>query len=58
MSIVEPGKCPKCGAMMIVEKFDEASGMDMSEGELAEYLADSRGTMICLDCGYSEEFEI
>jgi|GEM_PF-4285053 DNA-directed RNA polymerase subunit M/transcription elongation factor TFIIS len=58
MSIVEPEKCPKCGAMMIIKEFDEVNDNDVTEGVLAEYLAGTIGTMICLECGYSEEFEI
>ena len=44
--------------IMIVEEFDEANGKDMSEGELAECLAGTHGTIVCPKCGYSEEFEI
>lgn len=55
--IYKPPKCPKCDTILLVEKFDEADGKDMSEGELAEYLAGTHGTMHCPKCDYSEDFE-
>jgi hypothetical protein len=45
--------CPACGSRRL-EKFDEiAAGMGidgMSEGQLAEYMAGSWGSVYCLDC--------
>ena len=50
--------CPKCSSPhFVVEEFNEADGKDMSEGELAEYLAGTRGSLVCLDCGYTTEYE-
>jgi predicted nucleic-acid-binding Zn-ribbon protein len=43
---------------MIVEEFDEHDGLEMSEGEIAECLTGTYGTIVCPKCGYSEEFEI
>jgi hypothetical protein len=45
--------CPECGSNRL-GKFDELGagmGVDgMSEGQLAEYMAGSWGTVYCLDC--------
>jgi len=53
-------RCPKCGSVAL-EKFDElreGMGSDgMTEGEYAEYLAGTWGTLICMDCGYSFDYE-
>jgi predicted nucleic-acid-binding Zn-ribbon protein len=54
-------KCPKCGSRNF-EKFDELSdgqGIDeMTEGQFAEYIAGTWGTLECLDCGESFDYEI
>jgi predicted nucleic-acid-binding Zn-ribbon protein len=68
---VEPGdmdgyippdiKCPKCGGNSF-EKFDEVrDGMgveEMTEGQFAEYMAGTWGTVECLDCGESVDYEV
>lgn len=52
--------CPFCGNTAL-EKFDEfrdGMGIDgMSEGELAEYLAGTWGTVYCLKCGKSFDYD-
>lgn len=55
--VYKPPKCPKCESVLIIEEFDEADGKDMSESVLAEYIAGTRGTIICPNCNYSEDFE-
>ena len=53
--------CPYCGSDMI-EKFDELGegmGIDgMTEGQLAEYMAGNWGTLYCLKCGRSIDYEM
>jgi hypothetical protein len=53
--------CPYCGSKML-EKFDELSeGMridGMTEGQLAEYMVGTWGTVYCLNCGRSIDYEI
>jgi hypothetical protein len=54
-------KCPKCGGNNF-EKFDELrDGMgddEMTEGQLAEYMAGTWGTLECLDCGETVDYEV
>lgn len=51
-------KCPKCGDKNLerIDYLEEAS--EMSEGQLAEYLAGNFGTIYCLKCKYSFDFEL
>jgi len=54
-------KCPKCGGNNF-EKFDElreGMGVDeMTEGQFAEYMAGTWGTLECLDCGETVDYEV
>jgi predicted nucleic-acid-binding Zn-ribbon protein len=52
-------QCPKCGSENL-EKHDELEkwGEHMSEGQLAEYVAGTWGSVFCLDCGWSDDYEI
>ena len=51
--------CPNCGSNKL-EKFDELSegmGIDgMTEGQYAEYLAGTWGTIYCQQCGERIDF--
>jgi len=53
-------RCPKCGSKNL-SKFDELrDGMGsegMTDGELAEYEAGNWGTVTCLDCGHTVDFD-
>jgi|WetSurMetagenome_2_1015567.scaffolds.fasta_scaffold705191_1 hypothetical protein len=53
-------QCPKCGSKNL-SKFDELrDGMGsegMTDGELAEYEAGNWGTVTCLDCGHTVDFD-
>jgi len=52
--------CPGCGSNKL-EKFDEISegmGIDgMTEGQLAEYLAGTWGTVVCQECGEHIDYD-
>jgi len=54
-------RCPKCGGHNF-EKFDElrdGQGIEeMTEGQFAEYMAGTWGTLECLDCGETVDYEI
>lgn len=42
-------KCPKCGGKEF-EKIEESLD-EMTEGQMAEYLAGTWGTVTCINCG-------
>ena len=48
-------KCPNCRSTNLEKLREEMD--DMSEGELAEYLAGTWGTIYCLDCGKSIDYD-
>ena len=54
-------KCSNCGGNNF-EKFDELNegmGVDeMTEGQFAEYMAGTWGTLECLDCGETVDYEV
>lgn len=52
-------RCPSCGSFRLrqFDEFSEGCGVDgMTEGQLAEYMAGTWGTIICSKCGSRFEF--
>ncbi len=54
-------KCPKCKSPKLRKlnlPRNSESENHMTEGQLAEYMAGTWGTVYCLTCGYLEDYEI
>jgi predicted nucleic-acid-binding Zn-ribbon protein len=48
-------KCPKCGSRKLKKIIENME--DMTEGQLAEYMAGTWGTVCCLKCGHVMDYE-
>jgi predicted nucleic-acid-binding Zn-ribbon protein len=52
-------KCPKCGSKdFVADPFNAEDWEGVGEAELAERKLGHHGTMICRNCGHTQEYDI
>lgn len=51
-------RCPKCGSAKLEKRDEFHDGGGMSEGEFAEYMAGTWGTVSCIHCGHVVDYDI